>query len=107
MRKIIKNLKLIMKNFDYEYVKPLNVRWGLTAQNLNINIMNFDNVGQVIMKAFDELEQDEQSGEILDLIDGGESDAEIKKGLNKAIVRLRELNREDAAKEIEEKIKGW
>jgi len=69
--------------------------------------MNFDNVGQAIMKAFDELEQDEQSGKILDLIDRGESDAEIKKGLNQAIMRLRELNKQDAAKEIEGKIKNW
>jgi hypothetical protein len=69
--------------------------------------MNFDNVGQAILKAFDELNQDEQSSEIIDLIDGGENDAEIKKGLNQAIVRLRELGKEDAAKDIEEKIKGW
>jgi len=63
--------------------------------------MNFENTGKVIMMVFDELQNDDKSTEIIDLIDGGESDAEITEGLKKGILRLKELGKEDVAKEIE------
>lgn len=69
--------------------------------------MNFDNIGEAILIAFDELQNDEQSSDIIDAIDGGESDSEIKEGLQKAILRLRELGKDDIAKKIENNIKDW
>ena len=63
--------------------------------------MNFENTGKAIMMVFDELQNDEQSNEIIDLIDGGESDSEIMEGLKKGILRLNELGKEDVAKEVE------
>lgn len=63
--------------------------------------MNFENTGKAILMVFDELQNDEQSAEIIDLIDGGETDAQIIQGLKKGILRLRELGKEDIAKEVE------
>jgi hypothetical protein len=63
--------------------------------------MNFENTGKAILMVFDELQNDEQSTEIIDAIDGGESDAEIVAGLKKGILRLRELGKEEIAKQVE------
>lgn len=65
--------------------------------------MNFNNVGEAILMTFDELQNDEKSSEIIDLIDG-DNDAEIKRGLMQGIVRLRELGKDDVANQIEEKM---
>lgn len=69
--------------------------------------MNFDKVGEAILMTFDELQNDEKSSDIIDAIDGGESDLEIKTGLKKGVIRLRELGKNDVADKIENNIKNW
>jgi len=54
---------------------------------------------------FDELKNDDKSSEIIELIDQGESDTEIKEGLTKGIERLRELGKDEMANDVESKIK--
>lgn len=68
--------------------------------------MNFNNVGEAIMIVFDELQNDKQSSSIIDLIDSGETNVEIKEGLRKGVIRLRELKKNDIANKVESKMKG-
>ncbi|MEK6828905.1 MAG: hypothetical protein AABY15_02180 [Nanoarchaeota archaeon] len=67
----------------------------------------FDNVREAVLTVFDNLESDEQSSEIIDLLDGGETDEEIKKGIQLGVARLKELGKTDVAAEVEEKTKGF
>jgi hypothetical protein len=66
-----------------------------------------EKIGKAILTIFDNLESDDQSSEILDLIDGGETDEEIKDGIRKGVIRLKEIGKTEIAEEIEQQTKGF
>jgi len=68
--------------------------------------MNFEGISQACMLVFDTLRDDEESQEIIDLIDTAEGDDAIKSGLQKAVLRLDVVN-PAVAKEVREKAKGF
>lgn len=68
--------------------------------------MNFEGISRACMLVFDTLRDDEESQEIIELIDTAEGDDAIKSGLQKAVVRLDVVN-PAVAKEVREKAKGF
>lgn len=69
--------------------------------------MSFDNIGSAMMMLFDELKDDAQSKDLIQEIDEAEDDAQIKSGLRKGVKRLRELDKNALADDIEKKTKGF
>ncbi len=69
--------------------------------------MNFDNIGSAMTILFDELKNDKDSKKLIKQIDGATSDAQIKKGLVAGVKRLRELDKNAIADDIEKKTKGF
>lgn len=69
--------------------------------------MNFDNIGSALMLIYDELKTDAKSKSLVKKIDSAESDAQIKKGLQDGVKRLRELGKNALADDIEKKTKGF
>ena len=68
--------------------------------------MNFEGITQACLLVFDTLRDDEESQEIIELIDGADGDDAIKDGLRKAVARLDIVN-PSVAKEVREKAKGF
>ena len=69
--------------------------------------MNFDNISSAMMMVFDELKNDKQSKSLIKKIDTAKSDDALKAGIKEGIKRLRELDKNALADDIEKKIKGW
>ena len=69
--------------------------------------MNFDNISSAMMMVFDELKNDKQSKALIKKIDNAKSDDTLKAGIKEGIKRLRELDKNALADDIEKKIKGW
>lgn len=69
--------------------------------------MNFDNISSAMMMVYDELKNDKQSKSLIKKMDSAKSDDTLKDGIKKGIIRLRELDKNALADDIENKIKGW
>ncbi len=69
--------------------------------------MNFDNISSAMMMLFDELKNDKASKGIIKKIDTAKSDEKLKEGFKEGIKRLRELDKNAIADDLEKKIKGW
>lgn len=69
--------------------------------------MSFDNIGSAMMMIYDELKNDKQSKWLIKKIDKAKSDEDIKSGLVAAVKRLRELDKNALADDIEKKTKGF
>lgn len=69
--------------------------------------MSFDNIGSALMMIYDELKNDKQSKALIKKIDKATSDEQIKEGLIAGVKRLRELDRNALADDIEKKTKGF
>lgn len=69
--------------------------------------MNFDNIGSALMMVYDELKNDKASKKLIAKIETAESDAQIKEGLRAGVKRLRELDKNTLADDIEKKTKGF
>lgn len=69
--------------------------------------MNMDNIGSALMMIYDELKNDKQSKSLIKKIDTAQSDKAIKDGLVAGVKRLRELDKNALADDIERKTKGF
>ena len=69
--------------------------------------MNFENISSAMLMLFDELKDDKNSKKLIEKMDTADSDEKLKKELTKGIKRLRELDKNALADDIEKKIKGW
>ena len=69
--------------------------------------MNFENISSAMLMLFDELKNDKKSEKLIEKMDNADSDEKLKKELTKGIKRLRELDKNALADDIEKKIKGW
>lgn len=68
--------------------------------------MNFDKISDACLLVFDTLKDDNESSEIIELIDEADGDEAIKKGLKLAVERLDIVN-PAVAKTVREKAKGF
>lgn len=68
---------------------------------------NFNNVGDAMIMMFDELKNDPKSKALIKRMDSATGDAELKKGLQEGVKRLRELDKNALADDIEKKTKGF
>lgn len=69
--------------------------------------MNMDNIGSAMMMIFDELKNDKPSKSLIKKIDSAKNDGQLKDGMKAGIKRLRELDKNHLADDIEKKVKGW
>lgn len=69
--------------------------------------MNMDNIGSALMMIYDELKNDKQSKSLINKIDKATSDKQIKDGIVAGVKRLRELDKNALADDIEKKTKGF
>jgi hypothetical protein len=69
--------------------------------------MNMDAIGSAILIIYDELKNDKPSKTIIKKLDTADSDAVIKDSLKKGIKRLRELDKNNIANDLESKLKGF
>lgn len=69
--------------------------------------MSFDNIGSAMTILFDELKDDEKSKKLIEKIDEAEGDDDLKEGLREGVKRLRELDKNALADDIEKKTKGF
>jgi iron only hydrogenase large subunit-like protein len=69
--------------------------------------MSFDNIGSAMMLIYDELSKDKKSKALIKQIDEATDDSQIKKGIVAGVKRLRELDKNTLADEIEKKTKGF
>lgn len=69
--------------------------------------MNFENISSAMMMVYDELKNDKPSKALIKKIDTAKSDNQLRDGIRVAIKRLRELDKNALADDIEKKIKGW
>lgn len=69
--------------------------------------MRFDDIGSALMMIYDELKNDKQSKALIKKIDKASSDAQIKAGLKEGVKRLRELDKNALADDIEKKTTGF
>lgn len=69
--------------------------------------MDFEKIQSAMLILFDELKDDPESADIIETIDSAEGDHQLKQGMEKGIQRLRDLGKEQLAKDLEDKIKGW
>lgn len=69
--------------------------------------MSFDNINSAMMMIFDELSKDKKSKALIKQIDQATDDASIKKGMVAGVKRLRELDKNALADDIEKKLKGF
>lgn len=70
-------------------------------------VMNFDNISSAMMMVYDELKNDKKSNALIEKIDTAQSDDTLKDGIKEGVKRLRELDKNALADDIEKKIKGW
>ncbi len=68
--------------------------------------MNLNNITDACLLVYDTLRNDKESSELLILIDEGDGDEDIKKGLQEAVLRLDIVN-PAVAKTVREKAKGF
>ena len=66
-----------------------------------------DAIGSAMMMVFDELKNDKKSKKLIQQLDEATDDATVKKGFTAAIKRLRELDKNSLADDIEKKVRGW
>lgn len=66
-----------------------------------------DNIGSALMMIYDELKNDKPSKSLIKKIDTATSDAAIKSGIVAGVKRLRELDKNALADDIEKKTKGF
>jgi hypothetical protein len=69
--------------------------------------MYFDNIGSAMMMIYDELKKDKKSKSLIKKINKAQSDDQIKEGLREGVKRLRELEKNALADDIEAKTKGF
>ena len=69
--------------------------------------MNMDSIGSAMMMIYDELKNDKQSKDLIKKIDAATSDSQIKEGIKAGVKRLRELDKNAVADDIEKKTKGF
>lgn len=69
--------------------------------------MNMDAIGSAILMIYDELKNDKASKAIIRNLDKADSDSAIKYNLKKGIHRLRELDKNNIADDLESKLKGF
>lgn len=69
--------------------------------------MNFDNIGSALMMIYDELKNDKESKSLVKKIDKATNDKQIKEGIVAGVKRLRELDKNALADDIEKKTKGF
>ena len=69
--------------------------------------MNMDAIGSAIMMIYDELKTDKASESLIKKIDAATSDSQIKEGIKAGVKRLRELDKNAIADDIEKKTKGF
>lgn len=69
--------------------------------------MNMEAIGSAILIIYDELKNDKPSKQIIKKLDTADSDAVIKDNLKKGIKRLRELDKNNIANDLESKLKGF
>jgi hypothetical protein len=69
--------------------------------------MSFENISSAMMMIFDELKNDKPSKQLIKKMDNAKSDDDLKAGIKKGVARLRELDKNALADDIEKKIKGW
>lgn len=67
---------------------------------------NLDRIGSAMLMLYDELKNDKASKKLLKQIDIAKDGSVIKSGIITGIKRLRELDKNALADDIEEKIKG-
>lgn len=68
--------------------------------------MNFDDISDALLLIYDILKDDEESKEIIKLIDECENDNDVKKGVRLAVERLNVVD-PSVAKEVKIKTKGF
>lgn len=66
-----------------------------------------DNIGSAMMMIYDELKKDKASKSLIKMIDKATSDEQIKEGIKAGVKRLRELDKNAIADDIEKKTKGF
>ena len=69
--------------------------------------MSFDSIGEAFMLIYDELKNDKASKSLIKKIDSAKSDEQLKAGIVAGVKRLRELDKNALANEIEKKTKGF
>jgi hypothetical protein len=68
---------------------------------------NMDSIGSAMMLIFDELKNDKQSKALIKKIDEATSDSQVRSGIRAGVKRLRELDKNALANDIEKKTKGF
>lgn len=69
--------------------------------------MYTDNIGSALLMIYDELKNDKASKSLINKIDRATNDKQIKDGIVAGVKRLRELDKNALANDIEEKTKGF
>lgn len=69
--------------------------------------MSYENIGSAMLMIYDELKNDKPSKAIIKGIDIAKNDEQIKKNAVAAVKRLRELDKNAIADDIENKLKGF
>jgi len=67
--------------------------------------MSFDDINSAMLMIYDELKDDAASKKLINKIDKAKSDKDLKEGVIAAIKRLRELDKNALANDIEKKTK--
>lgn len=67
--------------------------------------MSFDDINSAMLMIYDELKDDAASKKLINKIDKAKSDKDLKEGVTAAIKRLRELDKNALANDIEKKTK--
>ncbi len=68
--------------------------------------MNVEAISDASLLVYDTLKDDDESQEILEMIDEAGGDEELKEGLKRAVIRLDDVN-PAVAKAVREKLKGF
>lgn len=66
-----------------------------------------DAIGSAMLIVYDELKNDKKSKALIKQIDEAQNDSDIKEGFKKAVKRLRELDKNHLANDLESKLKGF
>lgn len=68
---------------------------------------NFENINSALLMIYDELKDDKPSKKLIKQIDKAQNDTQVKAGLVAGVKRLRELDKNALADDIEKKTKGY
>ena len=101
------NVQKVVEDLIAEFGES-KVRMMINDLDVNKDLevkMDFNTVGELMMVVYDELKDDNNSKDIINELDCADNDKTIRENFNKAVMRLREIGKDDVANLIEQRLK--